>query len=150
MAFCDRLSPRKTSVFPVPVAVSVRPEAILVKFPKPIESVELVPARVMVRVDDIITFPVPRSRLLDEVLFAVPNVKSLNVIALFPRLVIAAPLVLAIVTPALIVRAPVPSALAWLILRVPAVRVTPPAAPELFPLRVKVPPPIEFIVVTPP
>ena len=110
---------------------------------------ELVPARVMVRVDDIVTLPVPRSRLLDEVLFAVPNVKSLNVIALFPRLVIAAPLVLAIV-PALIVRAPVPSALAWLTLRVPAVRVTPPAAPELFPLRVKVPPPREFIVVTPP
>jgi hypothetical protein len=97
VAFCDRLSPRKTSVFPVPVAVSVRAEEVEVKFPKPIESVAFVPAKVMARDDDIVTFPAPRSRLLDEVLFAVPNVKSPPQVTLpFPTLVIAIPLVLLI------------------------------------------------------
>ena len=45
-------------------------------------------------------------------------------------------------------RVPVPKALALLRFKVPAVKVTPPAAPELFPLKVKVPP-AAFIVVRP-
>ena len=44
--------------------------------------------------------------------------------------------------------APDPSALLLLMFKVPAVRVTPPAAPELFPLKVNVPP-AAFIVVRP-
>ena len=46
------------------------------------------------------------------------------------------------------VRAPDPSALLLLIFKVPAVRVTPPVAPELSPLKVNVPP-AAFIVVRP-
>ena len=43
---------------------------------------------------------------------------------------------------------PVPKALALLRFKVPVVKVTPPAAPELFPLKVNVPP-AAFIVVKP-
>ena len=43
---------------------------------------------------------------------------------------------------------PVPNALALLRFKVPVVKVTPPAAPELFPLKVNVPP-AAFIVVRP-
>ena len=66
---------------------------------------------------------------------------------MFPAFTKAAPLVLLIV-PDVRVTAPEPSALALLIFKVPAVRVTPPAAPELFPLKVNVPP-AAFIVVRP-
>ena len=45
-------------------------------------------------------------------------------------------------------RAPDPKALLLLMFKVPAVRVTPPAAPELFPLRVNIPV-AEFMVVKP-
>lgn len=47
-----------------------------------------------------------------------------------------------------IVSKPVPKALALLRFKVPVVKVTPPAAPELFPLKVNVPP-AAFIVVRP-
>ena len=47
------------------------------------------------------------------------------------------------------VKSPVPRALALLMFKVPPLRVTPPDADELFPLKVKVPPFVLFIVVSP-
>ena len=136
----ERLRPPSTNVLPVPFAVRVRPDEVLVMFALPMVSVELAPARVITREVETVTLPLPRFRLFAEVLFAFPNVNpSLSAQDWFPRLVIAAPLVLLIVVLADKVSAPVPSALALLILRVPAVRVTPPVAALLFPLRVRVP-----------
>ena len=146
----ERLRPPSTRVLPTPFAVRVRADKVLVMFALPMVSVVLVPAKVIIRESDTLTLPLPRFRLFAEVLFAFPNVNpSLSVQDWFPRLVIAAPLVLLIVVLADKVSAPVPSALALLILRVPAVRVTPPAAPELLPERVSVPA-AALMVVRPP
>ena len=109
--FWDRLSPRKTSVFPAPLAVSVRPELVDVIFPKPIDSMAFDPFNVIILPPEIVTFPVPRSKLFAAVLLAVPNVNpSASAQDWFAALVTAAPLVLLIVALVEIVRVPVPSA----------------------------------------
>ena len=143
--FWDRLSPRKTSVFPAPLAVSVRPELVDVIFPNPIESVVFDPDNVIFLLPEIVTFPVPRSRLFAAVLLAVPNVNpSASAQDWFAALVTGAPLVLLIVVFAEIVSAPLPSALALLILSVPALSVVPPVW-VLFPERIQVPFPL-FVI----
>jgi hypothetical protein len=75
------------------------------------------------------------------VLLVVPKVVVVaNVTALFPALMTADPLVLLILDPELVMRVPVPSALALLMFRTAApLMLTPPDAPELSPLKVNVP-----------
>jgi hypothetical protein len=128
--------------------VIVLPLEVLVIFTAPIVNLVPVPAKVTPLLVLAVTVPVPRLRLLKEVLPAVPKVKSPpQVTVLFTALAMAPPLVLLIV-PDVRVTAPEPRALLLLIFKVPVVRVTPPPAPELSPLRVKVPP-AAFIVVSP-
>lgn len=149
VVFPERVNPPISKVFPAPLAVIVLPEVVvLFIFREPIVNLVPVPAKVTPLLVVVVTVPFPRLRLLEEVLPAVPKVKSPpQVTRLFPAFTRAVPLVLLIV-PAVSVTAPEPRALALLIFRVPAVRVTPPAAPELSPLKVNVPP-AAFIVVSP-
>ena len=142
------LNPAKDRVFPVaePMLVAVRlaPEELVatrVLSNRPIFKVVFVPAKLIRGLPIAVTVPVPRSRSLAEVLLVVPKIVVVaNVTALFPALMTANPLVLLIVDPALVMRVPVPSALALLMLRTPAPpTVTPPTAAELFPLKVNVP-----------
>jgi len=140
--FAERVRPPISKVFPAPVAVIVLPlTAILVMFTAPIFKVVFVPAKVTPLSVLAVTVPAPRLRLLKElVLPAFPKVKfPPHVTALFTALVTACPLVLLIVPPEERVRVPDPRALALFTFKVPAVRVTPPDAAELFPLRVSVP-----------
>ena len=83
-----------------------------------------------------------RAQVPAEVLLVVPKVVVVpNVIALVPALMTADPLVLLIVVPEeLVVRLPVPSALALLMFRTaPVLTEMLDDAPELFPLKVNVP-----------
>ena len=148
VALAERVSPPISKVFPAPLAVIVLPVEELVMFTAPIVNLVPVPAKVTPLLVLAVTVPAPRLRLLEEVLPAVPKVKSPpQVTVLFAALAMAPPLVLLIV-PDVRVTAPEPRALLLLMFNVPAVRVTPPDAAELFPLKVKVPP-AAFIVVSP-
>jgi hypothetical protein len=59
-------------VFPAPVAVIVLPLEVLVILTEPMVRVVPVPAKVIALDELAVTVPVPRLRLLDEVLPAVP------------------------------------------------------------------------------
>ena len=142
------LNPSKDRVFPVAepelLAVRVAPVGLVatrVLSNRPIFKVVFVPAKLIRGLPLAVTVPVPRSRSLAEVLLVVPKIVVVaNVIALFPALMTANPLVLLIVDPALVMRVPVPSALALLMFRTAAPpMLTPPDAPELSPLKVNVP-----------
>ena len=143
------LNPAKDRVFPIPepelLAVTLEPVALVatsVLSNRPIFKVVFVPAKLITGLLAVVTVPVPRSRLLFVVLLVVPKVVRFpNDIALVPALMTADPLVLLIVAPAeLVVRDPVPSALALLMFRTaPVPREMLDDAPELFPLKVNVP-----------
>ena len=143
------LNPAKDRVFPVAelelLAVRVAPVELVatrVLSNRPIFKVVPLPAMLMVSPLFWVTNPAPKSRSFAEVLLVVPKVVVLpNVIALVPALITADPLVLLIVAPEeLVVRLPVPSALALLMFRTaPALTEMLDDAPELFPLKVNVP-----------
>jgi hypothetical protein len=145
------LNPSNINVLPAPdpvlLAVKVAPVGlpavfIRVLFKVPIFKIVFVPAKLIRGLPPAVTVPVPRSRSLAEVLLVVPKVVRLpNVIALVPALMTANPLVLLIVHPEpLVMRVPVPSALALLIFRTaPVLTEMLDDAPELFPLKVNVP-----------
>ena len=146
------LNPAKDRVFPVaePMLVAVRVAPVVeplmpftrVLSNRPIFKVVFVPAKLITGLPPAVTVPEPKSRLLFVVLLVVPKVVRLpNDIALVPALMTADPLVLLIVVPEeLVVRLPVPSALALLMFRTaPVLTEMLDDAPELFPLKVNVP-----------
>ena len=152
------LNPSNINVLPAPdpvlLAVKVAPVELpavfaRVLFKVPIFKVVPLPAMLMVSPLLWVTNPAPKSRLFAEVLLVVPKVVvAPNVIALVPALMTADPLVLLIVAPAdMLVRDPVPSALALLMFRTaPLLTEMLDDAPELFPLKVNVP---EVTVINP-
>ena len=77
VVFAESVRPRMFRVLPAPVAVRVRPELALVMLTGPIVRVVPVPARMIERLLDAATTPVPRSRLFAAVLARVPKVSGL-------------------------------------------------------------------------
>jgi hypothetical protein len=121
--------------------VIVLPVEVLVMFTAPIVNLVPFPAKAIVLEELAVTTPVPRLRLFAAEFVDDPKASpSVHVQAWFPAFTTAEPLVLLIVAPVPArERAPDPSALLLLMFKVPAVRVTPPDAAELFPLKVNVP-----------
>ena len=136
----DRVTPPVRPVL-LPERVN-RPAPALVRVPLPVmapptvrvlAAVELV----MVRLLFIVTAPVPRFRLLEPVKVKFPS----QTCGLFAVRVIALGALLLIVVPSLMVKVPVPSAVALLMYRVPWLSWTPPERPLLTPSRVRIPGP---------